>query len=329
MKKYLLLIIGSLFSLPVFAGKMIAGEISYGNISGLTYEFTITIYQLSTNPDTTIEVDVGGGSSTATLTNDTSVGTLCSLNVIKSTCLLTHTYAGNGIYNIYVFASNRIADIVNIPNSINVNFSLKSTIVISSFLGGNTSPVFNSPLIDIANLDTPYIYNPSAYDVNGDSLSYQAVPPLGAGGNPILGYTFPLASNSFSIDSVTGNMLWDNPNYSGYYSVGFQITEWRQGQIIGTTLRDMLLAVCQPNAITEYQNEKDKVKLFPNPATNTFTITNLSSNAISLLQIINPIGEVVYAEKVYGKKEYLIDANFAKGIYFVRVNDVVRKLVVE
>ena len=48
---------------------------------------------------------------------------------------------------------------------------------------------------------------------------------------------------------------------------------------------------------------------------------------------MNVVGEIVYSEKLFGKNEYLIDANFTKGIYFVRVSDgeinAVRKLVVE
>ena len=38
------------------------------------------------------------------------------------------------------------------------------------------------------------LYNPMAYDPDGDSLSYELVPPLGAGANPLLissYYVFP------------------------------------------------------------------------------------------------------------------------------------------
>jgi hypothetical protein len=48
---------------------------------------------------------------------------------------------------------------------------------------------------------------------------------------------------------------------------------------------------------------------------------------------MNPVGEVAYTEKLFGTKEYVVDANLAKGIYFVRVEDgksnVTTKLVVE
>lgn len=69
--------------------------------------------------------------------------------------------------------------------------------------------------------------------------------------------------------------------------------------------------------------------IFPNPATNAFTINNMLSNETALLQIINPAGEIVYIKTLSGQHEYDVEFRLAKGIYFVRVNDVVRKLVVE
>jgi len=78
---------------------------------------------------------------------------------------------------------------------------------------------------------------------------------------------------------------------------------------------------------------KPMMEIFPNPATNAFKIKNLSSNEKVFLQIINSIGEVVYTETLYGDKEHLIKANFARGIYFVKVNEheriVIGKLVIE
>jgi hypothetical protein len=75
------------------------------------------------------------------------------------------------------------------------------------------------------------------------------------------------------------------------------------------------------------------LQIYPNPTNNTFTIKNISSKGKTLMEIINVFGEVVYKKELYGKKEYLIDEHFAKGIYFVRMNDgesnVVRKLIIE
>ena len=73
--------------------------------------------------------------------------------------------------------------------------------------------------------------------------------------------------------------------------------------------------------------------IYPNPTNDIFTIKSISSKDKTLVEIMNVVGEIVYSEKLFGKNEYLIDANFTKGIYFVRVSDgeinAVRKLVVE
>jgi hypothetical protein len=75
------------------------------------------------------------------------------------------------------------------------------------------------------------------------------------------------------------------------------------------------------------------LQIYPNPTNNTFTIKNISSNETLFLQIRNAIGEVVYTENLFGKNEQVVSADFAKGIYFVHVNDseknIVRKLVIE
>ena len=53
----------------------------------------------------------------------------------------------------------------------------------------------------------------------------------------------------------------------------------------------------------------------------------------TILQIFNPLGEIIYTKILLGKTEYFVNADFTKGIYFVSVSDgdrnVVRKLIVE
>jgi hypothetical protein len=305
--------------LPVFAAKMIAGEISYRNISNLTYEFTATIYQLSANLDSTIVVDAGSGNFTLTTSNNTSAGTLCGMNVSKSTFVFTHTYPGNGYYDIYVYASTRIDSIVNMVNSVTANMTLKATLIINAFLGINDSPTFNYPPIDIANLNTLFINNSAVIDIDGDSLSYQLVTPLGVGGTPVAGYILPPASNSFSMDSVTGDIVWDSPIIVGYYSVGVLLTEWRSGQVMGTYNRDMLIAICQPNAITEFQSENAAINIFPNPTSDNLIIASVSSSENKYLNIYNAIGARILNENFTEQKHFLNVSSFAKGIYLIEV----------
>lgn len=85
--------------------------------------------------------------------------------------------------------------------------------------------------------------------------------------------------------------------------------------------------------INELSSNGNSLFVYPNPTNNSFIIKNISANQKSLLQIINPLGKVIYSEKLFGKNEHIVDANFTGGIYFVSVSDgeknVVRKLIVE
>lgn len=144
-------------------------------------------------------------------------------------------------------------------------------------------------------------------------------------------------ANSFANDSMLG--------HDGYYTnmsdmfhsfdYGFTLVAMTNTQTQWFAIFDQMY-----NAIKNYiavgimeNTASQLLNLFPNPTTNAFTINNVLSNKTALLQIINPLGDIVYTEKLHGKKEYLIDANFAKGIYFVQVNDgdknIVRKLVIK
>jgi hypothetical protein len=79
--------------------------------------------------------------------------------------------------------------------------------------------------------------------------------------------------------------------------------------------------------------ENSTFTIYPNPTINNFSLKDISLSKTSLLQIINSIGEVVYKEILFGRSEYIINANLSAGIYFVQVSNeeknVVRKLIVE
>lgn len=88
--------------------------------------------------------------------------------------------------------------------------------------------------------------------------------------------------------------------------------------------------IAEVSALT---NTKFEITIYPNPTTNNFTVKNNSSKEETLLQITNPIGEIVYEEKLFGRNECVVNSNLLSGIYFVSVNDgernIVMKLIVE
>jgi gliding motility-associated-like protein len=154
-----------------------------------------------------------------------------------------HTFPAPGAYTISVEDPNRNNGVVNIPNSVNVPMYIETEIVINPFVGINNSVQLLNPPIDKGCVGKTFIHNPAAFDPDGDSLSYELVVCKGAGGFDIPGYTFPLASNFFIIDSLTGDVIWQTPMLQGEYNIAFVITEWRFGLKVGSVRRDMQIEI--------------------------------------------------------------------------------------
>ncbi len=115
--------------------------------------------------------------------------------------------------------------------------------------GNNNSPVFN-------NLPVPYIcdgqlfsYNHGATDADGDVLVYSLVSALDAGAvpyayNPPYSATYPVVTTTgtFPFNSSTGSMNF-TPNGAQVCVVVVKVEEYRNGVLIGTTMRDMQIVV--------------------------------------------------------------------------------------
>jgi gliding motility-associated-like protein len=225
-----------------------AGEITYERDPNnpLRYNFTITTYtKTSSAADRdTLTLEFGDGTS-AVLQRQSkvTVGPDISRNLYKG----SHLYPGPSTYIISMTDPNRNGGIVNIPGSVNVPFYIESRLTISPFLGYNNSPVLLYPPIDEGVIGQIFIHNPNAYDPDGDSLSYELIVCKREGGLPIPGYTYPSSSTSFSLDAVTGNLVWDTPIAVGEYNVAFLVKEWRNGSLIGYVERDMQITIFPGN----------------------------------------------------------------------------------
>ena len=229
-----------------FATHQRAAEITYRHIEGLTFEFTITMYTRTSSPadDTRTTMPIYWGDETGDeiprivfeeIPNVSDI----TLNIYKG----LHTFPAPGAYTVSVEDPNRNYGVINIPNSVNVPMFIETSLVINPFLGYNNSVQLLNPPIDQGCVGKKYIHNPGAYDIDGDSLSYHLVVCKGGGGFDIPGYTFPKTSDIFTIDSVTGNLLWETPVLQGEYNVAFIIEEWRHGFKIGAVRRDMQIEI--------------------------------------------------------------------------------------
>ncbi len=244
MKRALFILFNLLISFSLFATHNRAGEITYRHISGYTYEITLTTYTYTpsaANESRDLLTMVWG---------DDSSNEIPRINIVylpddyqRNTYIGQHTFPGPGVYEMAMSDPNRNADILNIPNSVNVVFTVKTTLKIDPSLGFNNTPVMLNPPIDKAAKGILFIHNPSAYDADGDSISFKMATCLGENGLPIIGYMLPPASNSIYVNAITGDLVWDTPTTIGKYNVAMEIEEWRNGIKIGSIIRDMQIEV--------------------------------------------------------------------------------------
>ncbi len=233
----------------VFATHQRAAEMSYRHVSGLTYELTLISYTFTPSPANAyrdyLTINWGDGSFTDI---PRVVETNLPDDITYNKYLGQHTFSGPADYIISCEDPNRNGGIINIPNSINTPMYIYCELVISPFINGyDNSPVLLVPPVDNGCVHQPFLHNPGAYDPDGDSLSYKLVPCRGAQGQVIPGYTFPQATNKISLDSVTGDFLWDSPEQQGEFNIAILVEEWRNGIMIGSVLRDMQIIVVACN----------------------------------------------------------------------------------
>lgn len=245
MWRKLLFVIGLLFcfAFTAKATHQRAAEITYIWLGGNAYEFTLTTYNVPNaawDQRDSLYVKWGDGAEENIPRIDwQNLGDDCVVNHYKA----IHNYSTSGTYTISMEDANRNYGVVNVPNSVMVPMHIETELVINPFLGYNNSvQLLNAP-VDKGCVGKLYLHNPSAYDPDGDSLSYRLVTCKGQDGMEIGGYTFPQASQSFEIDPVTGELRWENPVLQGEYNVAIMVEEWRHGVKIGSVVRDMQILI--------------------------------------------------------------------------------------
>ncbi len=223
-----------------------AGDISAQLIScqSNTYLFTITGYT-----DTRVSLEFGYE------TLELGDGTLINLdtcesekkdlgdNVTVKVIRIMHSYPGPGVYTVRYREPNRNDDVLNMDFSGYTAFYVETQIVIDPFLYCNNTPVLLNPPIDRGVKGIPYLHNPAAWDPDGDSLSYKLVPCKQDIDLQVSGFMWPndydiLHANAttadgtgpatFTMDPVTGDIVWDAPAIEGQYNIAFIVEEWRK-----------------------------------------------------------------------------------------------------
>ncbi len=264
MKQFLLFFIFIFASKTLWATHNRAGEISIKQTGPLTIEATITTYTKasSTSADRdSLTLEWGDGTQTVVVRQNGSKsssgvpsGEVLSNDIKKNIYVGIHTYPGFApFYVISTTDQNRNASVKNVnpPNSDMIAFSISTTFTFlnQQFQGLNNTPKLLQPPIDFGCVGEIFTHNPSAFDIDGDSLHYYFTVPRQSPGKAVPGYTFPdkiggtALNNQLSINNRTGDIVWNAPRETGEYNIAIMIVEFRNGIPIDSMIRDMQIFI--------------------------------------------------------------------------------------
>ncbi len=117
--------------------------------------------------------------------------------------------------------------------------------------GCNDAPVFTTLPVPYYCVNQTYTYSHGALDLNGDSLVYTLVQPLGTLTSTVpysgqFNPNNPFPNSLFTFDVTTGTMNF-RPTAVGNYVVAVRVDEYRNGVFVGNTIRDIQFVVINCN----------------------------------------------------------------------------------
>jgi len=249
-KKITYLIIALLISSSAAATHNRSGSITFRHISGYTYEFIVTTCTKTSSDADRPELEILWGDGTLDTVQRISPIQFLQDDVQKNTYIAQHTFTGPATYVISVEDPNRNSGVLNITNSVDKVFCIQTELVISPFIGtpNNSIVIEDCPCPEYACQNKLYCYNLSAYDPDGDSLSYSLVPCRGENClemsiPEIYEYPDDVGGGTMTIDPISGTLCWDVPQFQGEYNLAIKITEWRNGFYVGSVIQDMQVTV--------------------------------------------------------------------------------------
>ena len=256
LKILLVLMLGATAFSSLHATHNRAGEIRVEQIGDLTVRATVVTYTKASSVAAdrdSVRIDWGDGNHIwAPRVNNGGLGEIVGDDMKMNIYIAEHTYPGRTTYTISMGDPNRIANIqnINFPNSDLIFFYIETqfTFLNPQFQGYNNTVVLLNPPIDFACVGRRFVHNPNAWDPDGDSLSFELIEPLGEDGEPVPNYELPDRivpgpDNRLTLDSRTGELVWDSPKVRGEFNVAIRINEYRNGNLIGSTVRDMQITV--------------------------------------------------------------------------------------
>jgi gliding motility-associated-like protein len=274
--------------------------------------------------------------------------TPCGTIMLRSFCVLRKTfvkyYALRASINSYTVSYTRCCKNGALSNIVDpYDIGSAYFCVIPPHGTNNTSAVFtNYPPLEVG-INTPFVFDHSATDADGDSLSYEIcnsykgasstnIKPFPPDAPPFtpnayvsgLSFSNPVtASIPFSIDPLTG-MLTGTPNDTGCYLVSVCCHEWRGGVMVNTSQREFELVVVPSDILAFHPTALPDTTIFTGDdvhfiATGATTFTWTPGTYLSSTSIPNPVGHFTTAGS-YRYVVYGISSAGCPGYDTVRVN---------
>jgi gliding motility-associated-like protein len=267
----LLLFAAFFFPRTANATHIMGSDITYRCLGGNNYEIVVTIYRDCSGVavPNSITVDVAStlcGNTTVVCNGLTADPNLWGADVSQlcptalSTCqggslpgVQVYTYVGQFTLTpgcgLYTFSyedccRNSNDNLAQFQPGFRVEATLNSNAVTC-----DDAPEFSSLPVPYFCVGQVWNYSHGAVDADGDSLVYTLSAPLDWNGGGPLGYSgtfsptnpMPTASG-FAFDPQTGQMTF-NPTTQGVYVVDVLVEEYRNGVLIGSTMRDIQIVI--------------------------------------------------------------------------------------
>ncbi|TVR82620.1 MAG: hypothetical protein EA412_01325 [Chitinophagaceae bacterium] len=282
-----LLLISVFFTKTTEASHAVGGDLSYTCLGNNQYEITFTYYNdcdgisAPASPNVNISSASCGqsfnqslsmqpppGSPPGTPAGGQEVPFLCQAQSSQSACnngplpgLELYTYTAIitlpqecDDWVITYSLCCRNSQITNLQNPAGAQFYIETNLDNTNGLCNN-SPVFTGTALQYACANQLNNLNFGAVDLDGDSLVFSLVNPMTNGGNPI-NYSDPSFSPTNPMDLIgplvfntqTGQISF-TPDGTQVAVLTIRVDEYRNGELIGSTIRDIQIFVVPCNTI--------------------------------------------------------------------------------
>ncbi|GIV33612.1 MAG: hypothetical protein KatS3mg031_1147 [Chitinophagales bacterium] len=268
---------GLLLPLQMLGSHAMGTDITFQCLGNNQYRISVAFYRdcAGINAPTSISVSyfspscnipAGTYSQTLTLQGSQEVSPLCPSQLANSSCNGgalpgVQQYVYSGVITLPASCSDWIVGyaeccrnnaITNLASASSYNLYAYATINNTSGICDN-SPVFTTFPVPYICAGVPFNYNHGAIDVDGDSLVYRMVQPSDGYNVPIayqgsynVNYPLSTTTSTFGFDPLTGQMGF-TPSIQQTAVITVIVEEYRNGVLIGTTMRDIQVVVLPPN----------------------------------------------------------------------------------